>query len=69
VLEEATPMLNAGSMLKKGKIKVAFDGNGQALLRVRLKEVVVAAAVQQGVDTCRHERLTGVLEVGRIVAL
>ena len=55
--------------LKKGKTEVGFDRNRQALVRVRLKGVVVAAVVQHGVDTCPGQRVTGVLEVGRIVAL
>jgi hypothetical protein len=50
--------------LKKGKTKVGFDGSGQALFCVRLKEVVVAAVVQHGVDTCQDERMTDVLKVG-----
>lgn len=59
----------ASSKLRKGKTEVGSDENGQALLRGRLKEVFVAAAVQHGVDTCRYESVTGVLKVGRIVAL
>jgi hypothetical protein len=50
--------------LKKGKTKVGFDRSGQALFCVRLKEVVVAAVVQHGVDTCQDERMTDVLKVG-----
>jgi len=47
--------LDVGLELKKGKIKVGFDKNRQALLRSRLKEVVVAAVVQHGVNTLRRE--------------
>lgn len=67
--KKATLGLDVGSRLKKGKTEVGCDGNGQVLLRVRLKEVVVAAVVQHGVNTCRDERVTGVLKVGRGVAL
>lgn len=67
--EKATLALDVGLKLKKGRTEVGSDRNRQALVRVRLKEVVVAAVVQHGVDTCRGERVTGVLEVGRSVAL
>lgn len=50
--------------LKEGKTEVGFDGSGQALFCIRLKEVVVAAVVQHGVDTCQDERMTDVLKVG-----
>lgn len=68
-VEEPTLALVVGLRLKKGKTEVGFDRNRQALVRVRLKEVVVAAVVQHGVDTCQGERVTGVLGVGRSVAL
>lgn len=61
--------LDVGLKLKKGKTEVGFDRNRQALVRVRLEEVVVAAVVQHGVDTCPGKRVTDVLEVGRSVAL
>lgn len=61
--------LDVGLKLNKGKTEVGFDRSRQALVRVRLKEVVVAAVVQHSVDTCRGERVTDVLRVGRSVAL
>lgn len=68
-VEKVKLLLGVEVELKKGKTKADIDKSRQALLRSRLKEVVVAAVVQQGVDTCRHERLTSVLKVGRSVAL
>ena len=52
-VEKAMLLLDVGLKLKKGKTEVGSDGNRQALLRVRLKEVVVADVVQHSVDTCR----------------
>lgn len=60
LLEKATLLLEA----QEGKTEVSFDGSGQALFCIRLKEVVVAAVVQHGVDTCQDERMTDVLKVG-----
>ena len=69
VVEKVTLALDVCPKIKKRRTKAGSDRNRQALVRDRLKEVVVAAVVQHGVDTCRGERVTGVLSVGRSAAL